>query len=111
MRQALTILGLLMLVLGCKEDSRKDFGIEPGEVEATVMYYITADYFNKGCSVAGLIMKVDNDSYLINNTIASEYSESSSLPISVWVRYESAPPDSCAHWTNRINILSIRKKQ
>lgn len=111
MRQALIILGLLMLVLGCKEDSRKDFGIEPGEVEGTITEIWIADVYSRRCSAMGLVMKVGNKPYVINNTVASEYGESKFWPISVWVRYESAPPDSCAHWTNRVNITSIRKKQ
>ncbi|MVM39613.1 hypothetical protein GO730_21725 [Spirosoma sp. HMF3257] len=107
MRQVLTSLGLLILMLGCK----KDAGVEPGEVEATLTGYVIADYWSKGCSTGGLAIKVGNASYVINNSLSSEYEQANSWPIGVWVRYESAPPDNCGQWTNRINILSIRKKQ
>ena len=106
MRQALTILGILCFLVGCGKDS----GIKPGEVEATITGQIIADYFSKGCSIGGLEIKVGNDSYIISNAISADYQDANSWPIPVWVSYESAPPDTCAHWTNRINILSIRKK-
>ncbi len=93
-------------MLGCKKDS----GIEPGEVKATVIGYVIADYWGKGCSTGGLEIKVGSDHYFIANAISSDYNEPNSWPISVWIRYESAPPDSCGHWTNRVNILSIRKQ-
>jgi hypothetical protein len=107
MRQALTILGILCLIVGCG----KDPGIKPGEVEGTITGEVIADYFSKGCSSGGLVIKVGNDSYVISNAVSADYAEPNSWPLAVWVRYESAPPDTCGQWTNRINILSIRKKQ
>ena len=106
MRQALTILGILGLMLGCRQDAE----MKPGEVEATITGDVIADYWTKGCSSGGLEIKVGNDFYVISNTTPAEYEDSKSWHIPVWVRYESAPPDSCGQWTNRINILSIRKK-
>lgn len=107
MRQAITILGVLCLIVGCGKDS----GVKPGEVEGAITGRVIADYFSKGCSSGELEIKIGNDSYIINNTISADYENANSWPIPVWVRYESAPPDTCAQLTNRINILSIREKQ
>lgn len=106
------ILSILVLMLGCKKDSK----IDPVEVnavveaKATVIGYVIADYWTKGCSTGGLQIKVGDDFYLIVNSVAPEYSEPNSWPIAVLVRYESAPPDGCGHLKNRVNVISIQKR-
>lgn len=106
MRQSQLILFSLICLLSCKNDSK----IEPNEVEATLTGYVIADYWSKGCSAGGLQIKVGNDYHTISNHLSADYEEPNAWPIPVWVRYESAPPDSCAQDTNRINLLSIRKR-
>ena len=106
MKQALAILSLLILLLSCK----KDFEAETGEVEASVTGYVIADYWTKGCSSGGLEIKIGNNTYVVSNSISPAYEEPNAWPIPVWVRYELAPPDSCSQSTNRVKILSIRKK-
>ena len=106
MRQALAILYLFVLLLGCEKDSN----IQPGEVEASITGYVIADNWGKGCGIGGFEIKIGNDPYIISNTIPVDYENANSWPVPVWVRYQSANPDSCAHWTNRITVLSIRKR-
>ena len=106
MRQARTRLGLLLLVAGCNQDA----AIKPDEVEATIKGYVIADNWGKGCSSGGLVIKMNRDSYLISNSIPSDYENPNAWPVPVWVRYESAGPDSCSQVTNRVNVLSIRKR-
>ena len=107
MRQALLVLGLSGLMTGCQPEAE----MKPGEVEAVITGNIIADYWTKGCSSGGLAVKVGKDSYVISNTVPAEYEDAKSWPLPVWVRYESAPPDSCSQLTNRITVLSIRKKE
>ena len=97
MRQALTILVLLHLQLGCK----KGTDIKPGEIEATIKEYVISDNRDKGCSSEGFEVKISADSYLISNSIPSDYENPNSWPASVWIRYESASPDSCSQATNK----------
>ncbi|MCF0055104.1 hypothetical protein LXL81_04995 [Dyadobacter sp. CY356] len=92
MRQALNILVLLHLQLGCK----KGTDIKPGEIEATVKGYVISDNWDRGCNSEGFVIKISADSYLISNSIPSYYENPSSWPDSGWIRYESASPDSCS---------------
>lgn len=106
MRQAPTILGLLLLLLGCK----KDADIKPGEVEATVRGYVIADNWGKGCSSGGLQVTVGNELYLSSTAEAAVYEGSDAKPVPVWIRFETDSPDTCIQFTDRIRILSIRKR-
>ncbi|SFF17741.1 hypothetical protein [Spirosoma endophyticum] len=106
MRQVRIRLGLLLLLAGCNQDA----AIKPDEVEATIKGYVIADNWSKSGSSGGLVIKINRDSYLISNSIPSDYENSNAWPVPVWVRYESASPDSCSQATNRVNILSIRRR-
>ncbi|GAB4018887.1 hypothetical protein [Spirosoma koreense] len=102
MRQALT-LGWLLLLLGCNGP-----GIEAGEVAATLTGEVIIDNWSKYCSSGGQQISIDNHGYLISHPIPDAFTHS--YPLSVWVRYEPAPPDTCAPAVDRVRILTIRKQ-
>ena len=105
MNSKFTAILLISLLLGCKGS-----GIEPGEVAAMTKGYLFIDNFSKSCGGGGLVMLINSDSYLAINSVPREFEGNSTTPLPVWIRYERAAPDTCTQATNRIKILSIRKR-
>ncbi|MBC8152495.1 MAG: hypothetical protein H7Z72_06255 [Bacteroidetes bacterium] len=105
MKQVLTIISLVVLLISCRSSE-----IEPGEVEGTITGYVVADNFAKSCSVGGLQVEIRSDTYTLSNAVPVAYQEPNSWPISVWIRYQPDIPDTCTQSTNRVKILSIRKR-
>ena len=99
---SLLVLGLLW---GCKGS-----GIEPGEVAAVVKGYVFIDNWSKPCGSGGLVTEINNTTYIAGTPIPGAYEGISASPLPVWIRYELDVPDTCAHLTNRIKILTIRKR-
>ena len=85
--------------------------MEPGEVAATTKGYLFIDNFSKSCGGGGLVTLIDADSYLAINSVPTEFEGTSTTPLPVWIRYEREEPDTCTQATNRIKILSIRKRE
>lgn len=106
MRAKPTILFLLSLLLGCKGS-----GVEPGEVAASTKGYLYIDNWSKSCGGGGLVTVIDTDTYLATNSVPVAYEGNSGAPFPVWIRYERESPDTCTQSTNRIKILSIRKRE
>ncbi|GAB4044139.1 hypothetical protein GCM10028774_62360 [Spirosoma jeollabukense] len=96
---------LFCLLVGCNGS-----GVEPGEVAATTKGYLYIDNWGKSCGSGGLVTVINADTYLATNSVPVAYEGNSSEPVPVWIRYEKLSPDSCAQLTNRIKILSIRKR-
>lgn len=106
MRRALSILAVSLVTgFGCQDNK-----VKPGEIAATITSEVIADNWLKGCSSGGLEIKIGQESYIISNSVPATYAEANSRPLSVWIRYQPDEPDTCSHWTNRIRILSIRKR-
>lgn len=101
-----TTLFLLVLLLGCTGS-----GIEPGEVTADIKGYVIIDNWSKPCGSGGLVTEINNTTYIAGNPIPDEYEGTSSNPLPVWIRYKLVSPDTCAQLTNRIKILTIRKRE
>ncbi|SFF26368.1 hypothetical protein [Spirosoma endophyticum] len=106
MNSKVTAVLLISLLLGCKGT-----GIEPGEVAAMTKGYLFIDNFGNYCSRGGLVTLIDGDSYLAINSVPTEYEGFSTAPLPVWIRYEREKLDTCYIEPNRINILSIRKRE
>lgn len=72
--------------------------------------FLIADNWTKHCSSGGLQISVNDQSYVVSHSVETSYEDANAWPIPVWVRYESDRPDTCIQWTNRIKILSIRRR-
>lgn len=97
---------LFCLLIGCQRS-----GLEPGEVAATTKGYLYIDNWGQSCGGGGLVTVINTATYLATNSVPVAYEGTSSQTVPVWIRYEPLSPDSCAQLTNRINILSIRKRK
>ena len=96
---------LFLILLGCKKEDAK-----PGEISATFIGFVTEDRWDGSLTCSGYEIETDDERYLTVRTLPEAFTDPNAWPVPVWIRYERDDKDPCTQRSNRIVVLSIRKR-
>lgn len=96
---------LLFLLLGCNKDDP-----QPGEVSATLTGFVVEDRFDGSLTCSGYEIQTGDAHYRTVTKLPEAFTDPNAWPVPVWIRYERDEKDPCTERSNRIVILSIRKR-
>lgn len=99
------ILLLFFLLLGCKKEDTK-----PGEVSATLTGFVVEDRWDGALTCSGYEIETDDERYRTVSKLPEAFTDPNAWPVPVWIRYERDKNDPCTERSNRIVVLSIRKR-
>lgn len=102
----ISVIAMLFLsLLGCKKEDA-----EPGEVSATLTGFVTEDRWDGSLTCSGYEIETDNEHFRTVSMLPEVFTDPNAWPVPVWIRYERDEKDPCTERSNRIVILSIRKR-